>query len=987
MKQVIHLGLVLLLLLGLPGYEAAARWLPSQSGAHLQGVCPSVQNTPFFTLAYGAVTLDGASASVGTIVEARSPRGDVVGCFEVTTTGNYGMMYIYGEDNTVTPSIPGMRAGETVAFYVNGSPATASPTLTWSNDKTWHEVNLTAVGTPNADFSGTPRQGIPSMTVTFTNLSTGTYTSCAWDFGNGESSTNCGSPSHTYTAPGSYSVSLTVSGALGDDTETKMGYIAVHTPVDAQFSGTPTSGVAPLAVTFSNASTGDYTTCAWNFGDGGTSDACNPSAYTYHTPGVYNVSLTVSGLGGSDTETKTGYITVYTPVNAQFSGTPAAGVAPLAVTFTNASTGDYTACTWAFGDGSTSNLCLPPAHTYTTPGTYTVTLTVSGPGGTDTEIQTDYITVYTPVNAQFSASPAAGVAPLAVTFTNQSTGDYTACLWDFGDGGTSSACAPPTYTYDAPGVYTVSLTISGPGGTDTESKSAYVTVYESPVAAFSGAPTSGPAPLLVTFTNLSTGGFTTCTWAFDDGNGSNACSEVSHSYTAVGAYTVTLTVSGPGGADTHTEFDYVTVSEPVQAAFSGVPTSGSAPLTVAFTNASSGPYESCEWDFGDGTVVFECDDPTHVYAAAGTYTVTLTVSAAGGSDTEAKTGYIVVYASPTADFSATPTAGGAPLSVNLTNLSTGDFSTCSWAFGEGNTSNSCAPPPHTYEAPGVYTVILAVSGSGGSDTETKLNYITVHAPPSPDFIATPLSGVAPLEVSFTNQTAGAYDTCLWAFGDGGSSTNCNPQHTYTTPGTYTVLLMVSGPGGSDSVSKSQYITVHTPVNSAFSAEPTSGVAPLAVTFTNQATGDYGTCLWDFGDGNTSDNCTPPAYTYITPGVYTVTLSVSGPGGNDTEIKSQYITIYTALQADFSATPVQGVAPLVVTFTNLSLGDYSSCVWNFGDGITSTMQHPTHTYTTTGVYTVSLSIQGTAGEDVKSRTEFITVAEQYVVFLPLVIRGN
>ena len=79
---------------------------------------------------------------------------------------------------------------------------------------------------------------------------------------------------------GVYTVSLTISGALGSDTETKTGYITVHTPVNAQFSGAPTSGVAPLAVTFSNASTGDYTTCAWNFGDGGTSNACNPPSYT-----------------------------------------------------------------------------------------------------------------------------------------------------------------------------------------------------------------------------------------------------------------------------------------------------------------------------------------------------------------------------------------------------------------------------------------------------------------------------------------------------------------------------------------------------------------------------------------------------------------------------------------------------------------------------------------------------------------------------------
>ncbi len=1153
MKQSIRLGLVLLLLLGLPGHTTATRALPPRQESRPQGVCPPVQNTPFFTLAYGAVTLDGVSAPVGTVVEARSPRGDVVGCFEVTTAGNYGMMYVYGEDTTVTPPIPGMRASESVAFYVNGSPATATPTLTWANDKTWHEVNLVAVGTPHADFSGTPRQGPAALSVTFTNLSTGNYATCAWTFGDGGTSASCSHPSHTYTTPGVYTVSLTISGALGSDTETKTGYITVYTPVNAQFSGAPTSGTAPLAVTFSNASTGDYTTCAWAFGDGGTSNACNPPAYTYHTPGVYPVSLTVSGPGGGDTETKTDYITVYTPVNAQFSGTPTVGPAALAVAFTNTSTGDYTTCAWTFGDGGTSNACNPPGYTYNTPGAYTVALTVSGSGGSDTETKNAYITVYTPVNAQFSGTPTSGGAPLTVTFTNTATGDYATCAWTFGDGGTSSLCVPPSHTYAAPGTYTVTLTVSGLGGADTESKSAYITVYAPPVAAFSGAPTAGPAALAVTFTNLSTGDFDTCAWTFGDGGTSSVCAAPQHTYTAAGVYTVTLLVSGPSGTDTHTEVAYITVYDPVAADFSGAPTAGIASLPVIFTNLSGGIFESCAWDFGDGATSTVCTDPEHVYVNAGLYTVTLTVSGLGGSDTEIKTHYITVYAPPTAafsgtplagvaphavqfsnlstgdyatcvwqfgdgltsdsciaplhtyanpgvytvtltvngpggsaieikphyitvyqpvnaafsaqpvagaapltvtltnlstgdyttcawdfgdghtstvcsqpahtytgpglytislqisgpggsdtetktqhirvyappvaDFSSTPTSGAAPLDVTFSNFSTGDFSNCTWAFGDGNTNTSCNPAPHRYQAPGVYTVMLAITGLGGSDTETKVNYITVYAPPVANFMATPTAGPAALLVEFTNQTTGVYTTCLWAFGDGGSSTACHPQHTYLTPGTYTVLLMVSGPGGSDSATKSNYITVSVPVAADFSATPTAGVAPLPVTFTNLSTGDYTTCAWVFGDGATSNTCTPPVHTYTTPGIYTVTLAVSGPGGSDTEIKSTCITVYTAPRADFSATPLQGAAPLLVTFTNLAVGDYASSLWDFGDGITSTVSHPTHIYTVAGVYTVSLTIHGQTGDDTKIRTDFITVRQDYTIFLPLVLRGN
>ena len=465
--------LLLLAALSIPGSFVEARLLPPTAHAGLRGLCPPVQNTPYFTIAYGAVTLDGASAPVGTVVEAHSPRGDVVGCFEVTTAGNYGMMYIYGEDTTVTPPIPGMRAGETVTFYVDGSPATATPSLTWTNDKTWHQVDLVAVGTPHAEFSATPLQGPASLAVNFTNLSTGNYTTCAWTFGDGSTSNVCSSPVHTYNARGVYTVTLAVSGPGGSDTETKTGYISIFAPVDARFTVTPTTGIAPLAVTFDNLSTGDYETCSWAFGDDTSSNVCTPPAHTYDTPGVYTVTLTVSGPGGVDTESQT--VTAFERVDAQFSGTPEAGVAPLAVMFSNLSIGDYTTCVWDFGDSSTSTDCSPPSHTYSAPGVYTVTLSVSGLGGADTEAKTNYITVYARLHADFSATPTQGVAPLEVTFNNLSVGDYTSCYWVFGDGITSTL-QHPVHTYNLSGVYTVSLTIRGVAGEDTKTSTDFISV-------------------------------------------------------------------------------------------------------------------------------------------------------------------------------------------------------------------------------------------------------------------------------------------------------------------------------------------------------------------------------------------------------------------------------------------------------------------------------------------------------------------------------
>ena len=362
----------------------------------------------------------------------------------------------------------------------------------------------------NADFSAVPVTGAAPLLVNFTNLSSGEFTTCDWDFGDGNTSTDCNDPDNTYATPGFYTVSLTIGDGVEEDTETKTSYISVYEQAVADFSGTPTSGIASLLVGFENLSTGDYDTCDWNFGDGGTSSVCVDPDHNYNSGGVYTVSLTINGGGGMDTETKTGYITVYDPAQADFSASPQEGVAPLLVNFTNLSTGDYDTCSWTYGDGGTSSDCNDPGHTYNTAGVYTVSLTVNGDGGQDTETKTGYISVFVQAEAEFSATPTTGIVPLLVGFTNSSTGDYDTCEWDFGDGGTSSECVDPDHTYDVGGTYTVSLTVSGDGGEDTETKTDYLVLYDPAVADFSASPTAGASPLFVSFTNLSTGDYAAC---------------------------------------------------------------------------------------------------------------------------------------------------------------------------------------------------------------------------------------------------------------------------------------------------------------------------------------------------------------------------------------------------------------------------------------------------------------------------------------------
>jgi PKD repeat protein len=185
-----------------------------------------------------------------------------------------------------------------------------------------------------------------------------------------------------------YDASHAESGYSNDVSAT----VPVSAPV-ASFTASTTSGIAPLALNFLNSSTGSITSYNWAFGDGTTGTAPSPS-HIYSAAGVYTVSLTATGPGGSNTQTRTNYITVTNlsaPV-AKFTGSPTSGVIPLTVAFTSSSTGTITGYAWNFGDGTTST-DQAPSHVYSAAGAYTVSLTVTGPGGSNTQVRRQYISV------------------------------------------------------------------------------------------------------------------------------------------------------------------------------------------------------------------------------------------------------------------------------------------------------------------------------------------------------------------------------------------------------------------------------------------------------------------------------------------------------------------------------------------------------------------------------------------------------------------
>ena len=249
------------------------------------------------------------------------------------------------------------------------------------------------------------------------------------------------------------------------------------------------------------------------------------------------------------------------------------------------------------------------------------------------------------LNADFTADPLTGLAPLQVQFTDASSGNITIWEWDFdNDGIIDSYIQNPIHTYSETGVYTVSLTVGDGVNEDTEIKEDYIIVIEELDANFEADVTFGDAPLEVQFTDLSIGNIIEWSWDFDnDGTIDSNLQNPIHIYAESGIYTISLTVGNGTNEDTEIKEDYITVLEPLDADFEADVTLGEAPLEVQFTDLSTGDVIGWMWDFdNDGTIDSNEQNPIYIYEEVGVYTVSLTVTDGTDEDAEVKEDYIEV---------------------------------------------------------------------------------------------------------------------------------------------------------------------------------------------------------------------------------------------------------------------------------------------------------------------------------------------------------
>ncbi|MEX1002136.1 MAG: PKD domain-containing protein [Crocinitomicaceae bacterium] len=626
------------------------------------------------------------------------------------------------------------------------------------------------------------------------------------------------------------------------------------------------------------------------------------------------------------------------------------------------STGSQYTYSWDFGDGFSSN-SMYATHEYSSDGTYYVILNITDTINGCTDAYTYPLTIdcgACTVNADFAW--VVDTSNCSVQFTSTAFGGTApySYEWNFGDGNTGTQ-AHPSHTYPPNSTWTPCLTVTDAMGCDT-SYCDVVNVFcaTSCDAAFSAVHATCDS---LWFYPVSTGSQYTYSWDFGDGFSSNSM-YATHEYSSDGTYYVILNITDTinGCTDAYTYPLTIDCGAcTVNADFAWVVDTSNC--SVQFTSTAFGgmaPY-SYEWNFGDGNTSTQAH-PSHTYPSNSTWTPCLTVTDAMGCDTS-YCDVVNVFCATSCDaaFSAVHATCD---SLWFYPVSTGSQYTYSWDFGDGFSSNSMYAT-HEYSSDGTYYVILNITDTINGCTDAYTYPLTIDCGActvNADFawvVDTSNCSVQFTSTAFGGMAPYSYE---WNFGDGNTSTQAHPSHTYPSNSTWTPCLTVTDAMGCDT-SYCDVVNVFcaTSCDAAFSAVHATCDS---LWFYPVSTGSQYTYSWDFGDGFSS-NSMYATHEYSSDGTYYVILNITDTINGCTDAYTYPLTIdcgACTVNADFAW--VVDTSNCSVQFTSTAFGGTApySYEWNFGDGNTGTQAHPSHTYPPNSTWTPCLTVTDAMGCD-------------------------
>lgn len=737
-----------------------------------------------------------------------------------------------------------------------------------------------------------------------------------------------------------------------------------HAQPVASFSCSNVSGCAPILVNFTDQSAGNPTQWKWDLGNGTVSYLQNPSV-TYFNPGTYTVKLVIKSGTMEDSVVKINQVTVYGAPAINFNASQTTGCNQLDVDFKDQSTSGYGTLTewkWDFGDGVLSDI-KNPHHHYDQLGDFNITLNVKNSFGCSSSfLKTAYIKV-NGIKAGFNNAISSKCAPNKINFTNITTGNGDIQYkWDFGNGDTSAA-KTLWYTYANGGNYTVKMLARNQYGC-IDSVIKNITVDTPVSAAFSADKIYAcKAPFTVRFLNQQLTG-NSYSWTMGDSSKSSA-SNPSHEYADADSFTVKLVVRNVNGCvDSVTKKDYIIVKAATIKPLN-LPDSGCTGFTKTI-RAELNPLDSVVsilWKFADGTTSTHLS-PAHTFTGEGYQNITVaTATLAGCIDTFIVKNAVKVSKRPHADFIADVINDCAYTKIHFTNLSTGTVTKWNWEFNNSDVLYD-KDPIYTFRDTGYVPVQLAAKNGGCADTARKEKLI--YLKPS---VAKPkyTSNCSDASTLFFKSFSLGADKWVWNFGDGSTSTELDPVHTYSQPGTYSMYLETWNNATGCSYLQTLPVKIAKP-NITFYASDTVICKKSTINFTADIdTAVTGQLVWEFGDGTKEiSRMGLISHTYNRTGTFDVLLVAVNEGGcNDTILKPAYIRVNGPV-AKAKAVVAEVCFDKPVLFEENSVTDDVNAirkwVWNFGDGIVDTMTAPPfqHAYAKRGSYSISLKITDASG---------------------------
>lgn len=616
-------------------------------------------------------------------------------------------------------------------------------------------------------------------------------------------------------------------------------------------------------------------------------------------------------------------------------------------------------------------------HQYVDDGVYTVTLT-----DTDNTLLSNSTTLnITILNrapvASFAFTPPFPVDLSPVQFSDTSTdmdGTIVTRFWDFGDGNTSAVQAP-IHSFADDGNYTVSVTVTDDDGATNTTQTRMYVGNQAPLASFTRTPTVPFTSQTIQFNDTSTdadGVIVSLLWDFGDGNGS-AASNPTHSYANSGNYTVSLTVTDDDGYSNTALVNLQVLNRGPVSDFSWSPAVARRGEPVNFTELASDPdgvVVSYLWNFGDTLPTSTDANPSHTFPGSGAYSVTLTVTDDDGA-TGSVTKIVAVNRPPSAQWTAN--------SANVLTFETvymnatgsdPDGTIVSWFWNFGDASNSTIRnTTHAYVNPGVYVVTLTVTDDLGASASASASITVRNRLPVASFTYGPTVPQIGETVFFTDTSTdpdGSIVARLWAFSDTPTTdSGAIVNHSFASAGQFTVTLSVTDNSGGSSTTNTT-IRVNAPPSADFNFNPGSPIAAQVVEFHSTALdvdGSVVTLDWDFGDANGTASGPDVNYSFSAIGTYNVTLTATDNDGGSTVIVHAVSVANGLPTADFTVATVQPVENVAVQFIDASTDPENlplQYLWDFGDGSNSTAQSPSHAYTLSASYVVSLRVTDTGG---------------------------